>query len=134
VLTLSIRRFGSFLVHTVADAQAVYCRARDDSGEGASSFPTGRIKGHKTHKTLIVSYNGRVWIGFAGGTEFLEDEKELPVETVEAPDLGWPPGTRPNVLTLDGVDYALYRADITEDEVRGWRYRSATKEILVIDD
>lgn len=40
---------------TAAAASAAYCALRDDSGEGASTFPNGIWNGHK------ISYNGRVW-------------------------------------------------------------------------
>ena len=42
-----------------AEASAVYCRVRKESGEGGSTFPTGSLPGH------YVSYNGKVWAGKA---------------------------------------------------------------------
>ena len=36
-------------------ASDAYCRMRDDSGEGASTFPCGAWRTHH------ISYNGRVW-------------------------------------------------------------------------
>lgn len=51
---------------TLAGISAAYCKARDESGEGASTFPFPDIVGtdEKTGKKTIVarlSYNGRVW-------------------------------------------------------------------------
>jgi len=40
---------------TAAEASAIYCKLRDDSGEGASTFPDGKWNGNR------ISYNGRVW-------------------------------------------------------------------------
>lgn len=42
---------------TAALASRIYCTARDESGEGASTFPQGEWRGHR------ISYNGRVWDG-----------------------------------------------------------------------
>lgn len=47
---------------TIVDAQAKYCELRDESGEGASTWPDGRIS-DPTHQILRVSYNGRLWDG-----------------------------------------------------------------------
>lgn len=44
-------------VTNLADAQRVYCSLRDESGEGASTFPDGRVDNYR------ISYNGRVWDG-----------------------------------------------------------------------
>lgn len=38
-------------------ASAAYCRLRDESGEGASTFPQGKAAIYR------ISYNGRVWLG-----------------------------------------------------------------------
>lgn len=46
-----------FEVAGFPEASAVYQRERNASGEGASTFPVGRIPGH------YVSYNGKVWAG-----------------------------------------------------------------------
>ena len=41
----------------LAEASRVYCHLRDESGEGASTFPEGRAAIYR------ISYNGRVWLG-----------------------------------------------------------------------
>ncbi len=55
------RRFAPVLVNGIPGASMAYAERRDESGEGASTFPladvrdaTGRIVGH-------LSYNGKVW-------------------------------------------------------------------------
>lgn len=50
-------RSQSFEVKNFAEASAIYCRLRNESGEGASTFCHGRLPGH------YISYNGRVWKG-----------------------------------------------------------------------
>jgi len=57
VLTIGRRHRSSH--ETLAECSAEYCRIRDLSGEGASTFPDGVVKfdGSKLH----VSYNGRIW-------------------------------------------------------------------------
>lgn len=50
--------------HTVTDfaqASQIYCLARDISGEGSSTFPTGKIIG--VDGPHYISYNGKVWKG-----------------------------------------------------------------------
>ncbi len=42
-------------VADIAEARRVYCERRDESGEGASTFPRGQVG------ELSISYNGRVW-------------------------------------------------------------------------
>jgi len=51
-------------VASLAEASALYSELRDDSGEGASTWPTGHIVG----TDMQVSYNGKVFQGrwFAG--------------------------------------------------------------------
>ena len=56
-MKLTIGKRYSVEVTNLADAQDHYCRLRDESGEGASTFPDGRV-GH-----YRISYNGRVWDG-----------------------------------------------------------------------
>lgn len=41
----------------LAEASRIYCQLRDESGEGASTFPEGRAAIYR------VSYNGKVWLG-----------------------------------------------------------------------
>lgn len=45
------------------DAQRVYCQKRDESGEGASTFPIGRIR-IAGKLVATISYNGRAWDKF----------------------------------------------------------------------
>ena len=56
-MKLRIGRRISVDVRDFAQASALYCNARDASGEGASTFPVGLLPGH------YVSYNGKVWAG-----------------------------------------------------------------------
>ena len=58
-MKLKIRGRGEWEVADVREASAVYCRVRKESGEGGSTFPTGRISG--LGGTYYVSYNGKVW-------------------------------------------------------------------------
>ena len=44
-------------VQSLEEASRVYCGLRDESGEGGSTWPSGRV-GEYT-----VSYNGKVWLG-----------------------------------------------------------------------
>lgn len=46
---------------SIADAQMTYERVRDESGKGASTFPTGKLTVEGDPRKLIISYNGRVW-------------------------------------------------------------------------
>ena len=58
---LRIGRRERINVADLADASHAYQDARDESGEGASTFPEGRIDiGGKAYR---ISYNGRVWAG-----------------------------------------------------------------------
>lgn len=55
-----------YTARTLAGISAAYCKARDESGEGASTFPFPDIVGtdDETGKETIVarlSYNGRIW-------------------------------------------------------------------------
>lgn len=61
-VTLTIgRRFkGTF--DTTAAAQVQYCTLRDESGEGASTFPDGSVVDGEGNDCRI-SYNGRLWTG-----------------------------------------------------------------------
>ena len=67
-MTLRIGRRGTWKVETFADASRVYETERDKSGEGASTFPEGRLADDK--KRYRISYNGRIWDGpwFSGQT------------------------------------------------------------------
>jgi hypothetical protein len=57
-LTLRIGRRHKIEVADLEEASRVYQRLRDDSGEGYSTFPDGRVSPGNYH----VSYNGRVWL------------------------------------------------------------------------
>lgn len=46
----------SFHVDSLREARDVYARERDASGEGASTFPRGRVGRYE------ISYNARVWL------------------------------------------------------------------------
>lgn len=61
--TLKIGRRKSVPVRDLADASNTYSLERDESGEGASTFPDGRIIIGGTK--YRISYNGRVWNGDA---------------------------------------------------------------------
>lgn len=58
-MKLTIGRRLTQEVGSVEEASRIYCRLRDASGEGYSTFPEGRIRDGK--KAYRVSYNGRVW-------------------------------------------------------------------------
>ena len=46
----------------IAAARATYERIRDQSGEGASTFPSGVVL-EQNRPRIRISYNGRLWIG-----------------------------------------------------------------------
>lgn len=46
---------------TIAQAQDEYCRLRDESYEGASTWPDGKIW-EPCGPRIRVSYNGRMWL------------------------------------------------------------------------
>ena len=67
-------------VHDLDDAQTAYCRSRDLSGEGASTFRPGRV--FASAKPMIqiatISYNGRCWDMAGNPIEgAVADEREL---------------------------------------------------------
>ena len=57
---LTIGRRIQVMVPSIEVAVAVFERARDESGEGASTWPDGKIltDDGRSHR---ISYNGRVW-------------------------------------------------------------------------
>jgi hypothetical protein len=59
-MTLHIGRL-SVPVRSYQHASEVYEAARDESGEGASTFPCGKITIGPNKVVAEVSYNGRVW-------------------------------------------------------------------------
>lgn len=63
-MILRIGRRYSIAVADLAEASRAYQAARNASGEGASTFPTGRLDvGRWNGKRTVyhVSYNGRIW-------------------------------------------------------------------------
>ena len=58
MLTLTIGRRFKLVVASLEEASRVYQTKRDESNEGASTFPDGRVTGG-----YRISYNGRVWYG-----------------------------------------------------------------------
>lgn len=56
---LEIGRRFALEVESIADAQAFYCRYRDDSGEGMRTWPDGLLA--IDGRCYRLSYNGRVW-------------------------------------------------------------------------
>jgi hypothetical protein len=61
ILTIGRRKSLTTKVVDLADASICYQMARDNSGEGGSTFPDGKVVlGGKKYR---VSYNGKVWAG-----------------------------------------------------------------------
>lgn len=52
----------TYSCETLKDCSKIFCAMRDQSGEGASTFPDGRIF-ENGKRIARVSYNGRVWAG-----------------------------------------------------------------------
>jgi hypothetical protein len=63
MLTLKIGRRSTHQVATIEEASRTYAQARDASGEGASTFPTGTISAEGGKPKFRVSYNAKVWDG-----------------------------------------------------------------------
>lgn len=60
--TLSLGKRGSYTAETIPAISATYCSVRDESGEGASTFPTGTVHEYQGGKLVgYVSYNGNIW-------------------------------------------------------------------------
>ena len=60
--TLEIGTRFSRPCNSFAEASALYCALRDESGEGVSTFPEGKIRADAGGRTTArVSYNGKVW-------------------------------------------------------------------------
>ena len=62
MMTLRIGRRLTVEVTDLVAASRAYQTARDESGEGASTFPEGIVKS-RDGSVYRVSYNGRVWLG-----------------------------------------------------------------------
>lgn len=54
-----------FPVATLADASALFCATRDRHGEGSSRTPSCEVFDGDGNPIGHISYNGRVWAGFA---------------------------------------------------------------------
>lgn len=52
---------GTTFAGTLAELSAVYSRLRDESGEGASTFPTTTVRDSRNYTAGFISYNGRIW-------------------------------------------------------------------------
>jgi hypothetical protein len=50
----------SYVADTLELASKIYCRVRDESGEGNSTFPKPTIRNGKSI-IGVFSYNGRIW-------------------------------------------------------------------------
>ena len=61
MLTLQIGRKHTVEVESLVEASRMYCRLRDDAGDGARTFPEGKVIG--LTDAYRISYNGRVWRG-----------------------------------------------------------------------
>ena len=61
-------------VTSLEDASSKYQAARNESGEGASTFPCGKVRTATT--SYHISYNGRVW-DKAQGQVVLEATKRI---------------------------------------------------------
>ena len=57
-MKLKIGKRHNIEVASLEEASRVYCTLRDESGEGASTWPNGTVTGG-----YRVSYNGRIWLG-----------------------------------------------------------------------
>lgn len=62
MIKLTIGRRVKVMVPSLAVAVAVYDRTRDESGEGASTFPDATAQSD-SGKKYRISYNGRLWDG-----------------------------------------------------------------------
>jgi hypothetical protein len=51
----------TFTAATLAELSALYCKARDDSGEGNSTFPKPSVRKVGGGVIGAFSYNGRIW-------------------------------------------------------------------------
>lgn len=57
--TATIR--GTTFAGSLADLSTAYSRLRDQSGEGASTFPTATVLDERNHTAGFIGYNGRIW-------------------------------------------------------------------------
>ena len=61
-MRLTIGRRHTVDINSLAAASVEYQRLRDASGEGASTWPTGRVR-TASGQVYTITYNGRVWSG-----------------------------------------------------------------------
>lgn len=54
-------RVPSTVVNGYAEASGIFAKARAASGEGASTFPDGKLIAQDGETVAWISYNGRVW-------------------------------------------------------------------------
>ena len=59
--TLTIPGRGSWPCINMAEASKQYSEIRERSGEGASTFPAGKLLGRAAGERFRVSYNGKIW-------------------------------------------------------------------------
>lgn len=57
-MILKIGKRSEHRVSTLKEASDLYAQVRDESGEGASTFPEGQLLGTSTYR---VSYNAKIW-------------------------------------------------------------------------
>lgn len=79
-MTLSISRSATMpalaiQVADFAEASVKYCALRDESGEGASTFPFGKLT--LNGEVLEVSYNGKVWRKRMNAEQPWKEDNEL---------------------------------------------------------
>ena len=55
---------------SIAEASALYCKLRDESGEGASTFPMPALRGPQGHFGKLA-YNGKVYCEGRDGSRVL---------------------------------------------------------------
>lgn len=73
-----------YTARTLAGVSAAYCKARDESGEGASTFPFPMVSVIERGTEVFIarlSYNGRIWrnYDFEEGSTPLYDPAADPV-------------------------------------------------------
>lgn len=75
-MTLKIRR-RTFPVATYAEASSIYAAQRDQSGEGYSTFPFGKIYGADKKQLGYVTYNGKVRAGIGNDWRTMDKDQQL---------------------------------------------------------
>lgn len=72
MLTLTFKK-KTVAVVDYAEASARYSAARDNSGQGASTWGNGKIYDRNGTQIAYISYNGKVW----AGTQYQPDATPL---------------------------------------------------------